>query len=308
MEKEKSLREALIALEEARNQRNVRVYNESSSKWEWQANRKDVENAINAYDSAAKSLKEYREELAYNEAVEKIDKNIKNINNAYDRIEQGWKQITDSMQEPVRDITSILDDIAKNGTPKMQQNVDRVNNILASIKDFNSGTGTRGKSSSKTEQAAIAQMKENSSKWSSANSYQKAMLNLANKGIASMIGATYNSEEGAYYKDGKRLYDTGGILSGMGGIKATNKPEAVLDPELTRQILNPVSNSRFTEFAKSLGVIFNEQQTAKLPIISKALTNSNYDNRTYSINGVPITKQMAETYTAVELFNSLNLV
>lgn len=308
LEKEKSLREALIALEEARNQRNVRVYNESSSKWEWQANRKDVENAINAYDSAAKSLKEYREELAYNEAIEKIDKNIKNINNAYDRIEQGWKQITDSMQEPVRDITSILDDIAKNGTPKMQQNVDRVNNILASIKDFNSGTGTRGKSSSKTEQAAIAQMKENSSKWSSANSYQKAMLNLANKSIASMIGATYNSQEGAYYKDGKRLYDTGGILNGMGGIKATNKPEAVLDPELTRQILNPVSNSRFTEFAKSLGVIFNEQQTAKLPIISKALTNSNYDNRTYSINGVPITKQMAETYTAVELFNSLNLV
>lgn len=307
LEKEKSLREALIALEEARNQRNVRVYNESSSKWEWQANRKDVENAINAYDSAAKSLKEYREELAYNEAIEKIDKNIKNINNAYDRIEQGWKQITDSMQEPVRDITSILDDIAKNGTPKMQQNVDRVNNILASIKDFNGDTGTRGKSSSKTE-AAIAQMKENSSKWSSANSYQKAMLNLANKGIASMIGATYNSEEGAYYKDGKRLYDTGGILNGMGGIKATNKPEAVLDPELTRQILNPVSNSRFTEFAKSLGVIFNEQQTAKLPIISKALTSGNYDNRTYSINGVPITKQMAETYTAAELFNSLNLV
>lgn len=307
LEKEKSLREALIALEEARNQRNVRVYNESSSKWEWQANRKDVENAINAYDSAAKSLKEYREELAYNEAIEKIDKNIKNINNAYDRIEQGWKQITDSMQEPVRDITSILDDIAKNGTPKMQQNVDRVNNILASIKDFNGDTGTRGKSSSKTE-AAIAQMKENSSKWSSANSYQKVMLNLANKGIASMIGATYNSEEGAYYKDGKRLYDTGGILNGMGGIKATNKPEAVLDPELTRQILNPVSNSRFTEFAKSLGVIFNEQQTAKLPIISKALTSGNYDNRTYSINGVPITKQMAETYTAAELFNSLNLV
>ena len=317
LEKEKALREALIALEQARNQRNVRVYNSAKGQWEWQANAKDVESAEKAYENARKSLEEYKEEVKYQEAVDQLDLDIKRINKAYDKIEQGWKAITDSLEEPVRDITLILDDIALHGLPKMKAVINNVNDILGSLKDFaspyegitvksSSITGTSKKSVVSNEKEAIEQMKSNSQKWASASDSEKATLNLTNRAIASMIGASYNSAEGAYYKDGKRLYDTGGILNGLGGIKGTSQPEAILSPELTRKILNPVSNSRFTEFAKSLGIIFNEQRFTRQPTITKTAIGTQNYNQSYSVNGIPITQQMAQ-HSVAEVFDLLNL-
>ena len=320
LEKEKALREALIALEEARNQRNIRVYNEKSGQWEWQANAKDVENAEKAYENARKSLAEYKEEVKYQEAVDQIDLDIKRINKAYDKIERGWKAITDSLEEPVRDINLILDDIALHGLPKMKAVINNVNDILGSLKDFTSpyeGKIIKGYEepvktkngvlikASDTE-GVIAQMKANSAQWANATASRKQALNMANKVLANSIGASYNSSEGAYYKDGKRLYDTGGILNGLGGIKGTSQPEAILSPELTRKILNPVSNSRFTEFAKSLGIIFNEQRFTRQPTITKTAIGTQNYNQSYSVNGIPITQQMAQ-HSVAEVFDILNL-
>lgn len=320
LEKEKALREALIALEEARNQRNVRVYNEKSGQWEWQANAKDVESAEKAYENARKSLAEYKEEVKYQEAVDQIDLDIKRINKAYDKIERGWKAITDSLEEPVRDINLILDDIALHGLPKMKAVINNVNDILGSLKDFTApyeGKIIKGYEepvktkngvlikASDTE-GVIAQMKANSAQWANATASRKQALNMANKVLANSIGASYNSSEGAYYKDGKRLYDTGGILNGLGGIKGTSQPEAILSPELTRKILNPVSNSRFTEFAKSLGIIFNEQRFTRQPTITKTAIGTQNYNQSYSVNGIPITQQMAQ-HSVAEVFDILNL-
>ena len=106
------------------------------------------------------------------------------------------------------------------------------------------------------------------------------------------------------------LRDRGGILNGMGAIKATNRPELVIDPELTRKILTPSSNEAFSKFAQSLGIIFgNPLKNMGSPAYSNSWQNaSTNDNRSYVINGVPISKEAAESCTIAELFDKMQLV
>lgn len=102
----------------------------------------------------------------------------------------------------------------------------------------------------------------------------------------------------------KLTYDSGGILSGLGGIKATSRPETVLPPDLTEKILTPSSNEDFARFAKSLGIIFGtSREVAKSEIIHNNSGNTtNTDNRSYMVNGVPFTQQDADSKTLTELF------
>ncbi len=55
----------------------------------------------------------------------------------------------------------------------------------------------------------------------------------------------------------KPLYDSGGVLKGLGGIKATEKDEVVLSPSLTEKILTPENNLLFDRFANNLETIFD---------------------------------------------------
>ena len=109
----------------------------------------------------------------------------------------------------------------------------------------------------------------------------------------------------AKYKGGSNVYDTGGILHGLGGIKATNSPETVLDPALTKKILEPSSNSNFVNFAKSLGVLFGASDNlARASYTTNSGNTTNTDNRNYTINGVPFTQQQVNTHTLGELLET----
>lgn len=109
----------------------------------------------------------------------------------------------------------------------------------------------------------------------------------------------------AKYKGGSNLYDKGGILHGLGGIKATNSPETVLDPALTKKILEPSSNSNFTNFAKSLGILFGASDNlARTSYTTNNGATNNNDNRNYTINGVPFTQQQVNTHTLGELLET----
>lgn len=55
-EKLKSVEEARIALYDAQNQKNVRVFNAETGIWEWQANQKDIQQAQENYDKAILDL------------------------------------------------------------------------------------------------------------------------------------------------------------------------------------------------------------------------------------------------------------
>lgn len=88
-------------------------------------------------------------------------------------------------------------------------------------------------------------------------------------------------------------YDNGGLAFGKGFInKATNRPESVNNPELTKKILSPVSNAEFNRYVQDMGIMFERaRQYSQAPIIER--TGRNIDNRINNsgqviMNGVAI--------------------
>lgn len=138
---EKLLRieEARAALENAKNERTVRMFNAQTGQWEWIADPKTVKSAQDELDEAEKDWKEYQEELAYQKEIREMERRKKAINDQYDELEKSWKKITQSMQQPARKISDILDDIAKNGTPQMKAQIGNVNKLLGDLGNYIKG-------------------------------------------------------------------------------------------------------------------------------------------------------------------------
>lgn len=63
----------------------------------------------------------------------------------------------------------------------------------------------------------------------------------------------YGQKEWAKDQLNKGLYDSGGVLKGTGGIKATTKDETVFGPELSSKILSPQKSKEFLDSANALG-------------------------------------------------------
>ena len=112
------------ALLEAQKERTVRVFNAATGQWEWEANASSVKSAQDAYEKAKEDLAEYERELALQREIDELEAKKKLIEETYDTLKAEWKRITDSLQEPTRTIDDILSDIARNGTPKMRQQVE----------------------------------------------------------------------------------------------------------------------------------------------------------------------------------------
>lgn len=108
-------------------------------------------------------------------------------------------------------------------------------------------------------------------------------------------------------------YDSGGVLHGLGGIKATERDEMVLPPEITEKILNPQNTVAFKDFCSNLGILYGALEHT-MPIRGNVITqnhtandNRNMSRNTY-INGVPISSEKADRYTISELLREMPLV
>lgn len=174
----------------------------------------------------------------------------------------------------------------------------------------NGGAVTKNNSSD-----VVQQMRNNSTLWHVSDSATQKKLHDENKKLATSIGATYNSTDKKYYKDGKPLYDSGGVLEGLGGIKATADDEIVLPPNITKKILDPKKNILFEKFTDNLGTLFNLDQMpiAQIPFaISQSglkLPNSTTNRTTsvnYNMNGdVHITESEDANKLLVALINKI---
>lgn len=127
------------ALLEAQKERTVRVFNAATGQWEWEANASSVKSAQDAYEKAKEDLAEYERELALQREIDELEAKKKLIEETYDTLKAEWKRITDSLQEPTRTIDDILSDIARNGTPKMRQQVEEVNSLLGKLNQYIAG-------------------------------------------------------------------------------------------------------------------------------------------------------------------------
>lgn len=322
-EKQNAVIEARQKLLEAQHNRNTRVYNAKTGQWEWQANPTDINTAENNLQNAVESLQEYLK----NQAVKEI------------------KELISGGNYSVASIQAILDKWLgyTDGTGELESWADGLVDTLSAAIKSGYYDVSKTESAQKSLATAEEQLKaywlekmwdeidallESSSQ--SADEYNSVLSKYAALGVDQSIinkikslipttpttpnetrrygfGPSANTTVKAY--DGATAllaYDNGGILEGLGGIKATTEPETVLDPEITRKILHPDSNYRFETFAKSLGILFETSRRVPTPQITTTAPVSN-NNKTYTINGVPISAETAQRYTVTELFEKMDL-
>lgn len=105
-------------------------------------------------------------------------------------------------------------------------------------------------------------------------------------------------------------YDNGGVLRGLGGIKATTNDEVVLDPSISKKLLSPVSNKQFDTFVNDLGLLFGVSKSVSSNGIIYTNGGGGVDShdKHYNVNGVPIPIEAAGRYTISELFDVMNII
>lgn len=164
-----------------------------------------------------------------------------------------------------------------------------------------------GKTHTDEEKRSVMEMmRANSEAWWTASEEEKRRLADLNYMLGTSMG-WHRKSDGAWYDEREnRVYDKGGVLRGRGGIKATDKPEIILDPELTAKILRPGSEAQFRAFADAMHLMFErgDRTRADRPVV-RPVSSVDSHNSSYTVNGIPIPASAAESQTIVELFRSL---
>lgn len=106
-------------------------------------------------------------------------------------------------------------------------------------------------------------------------------------------------------------FDRGGVAHGLGYLtKATAKPEAVNDPELTAKILSPVSNMQFDRYVRDMGILFERAEAyQRSPIVQSTVGNTTNitNNNGATINGVTVGPEQMNM-TLAEFFSLLSQI
>lgn len=100
-----------------------------------------------------------------------------------------------------------------------------------------------------------------------------------------------------YDANGNYLYDQGGIASGKGiMMKGVESPEVVLSPVLAADVLNPIRNQEFMQFADALGIMFSTAHdfAADLRATPATVSTNSTDSHNVYINGVQIGESMMQ--------------
>lgn len=105
-------------------------------------------------------------------------------------------------------------------------------------------------------------------------------------------------------------YDSGGVLRGMGGVKATSEDEIVLGPALSAKILTPTPNAQFDAFARALGAVYGMPNAGipTAPTNSYGATADSHDTVYSFPGGINLTEQQANSTTLGELARQLRIL
>lgn len=311
-EKRKAILEAQQKVLDAQNERTIRIYNAEKNQWEWIADQSKVNSAKDALASAKKDLDDYKDELAYNAAVEALNARKEAINAAYDDLEAEMRGIVKAFEEPARSMAEILDDVAENAFPRVKAQIENIATALGNLNNYiNAATGgSTGDSyaagSSKRGGTGGGPTKD----YSNDTTDYSALMDKAttydeykywegerNKKIAAqgidVKAEGFRTNEEIY---ASKTFDKGGILRGKGGIKATSGAEMILPPGLTDSMLSPGSDALFRQRAAEMGYLYG--LTNKPPALSGAnyagLSSNTYNNGgNIYINGMKIDDQTA---------------
>lgn len=127
--------------------------------------------------------------------------------------------------------------------------------------------------------------------------FQEANALAVSKGALSQ-SYTPNVDDWMWYNSaGDWLFDQGGVARGRGVmVKDVEAPEVVLSPVLAADVLNPIRNQEFMQFADALGIMFSTAHdfAPDLRATPATVSTNNTDSHNIYINGVQIGESMVQ--------------
>lgn len=102
-----------------------------------------------------------------------------------------------------------------------------------------------------------------------------------------------------YNIDTSNLYDEGGVLKGLGGIKAVSADEMILPPDLTKAMLNPVATSMFNTRMNELRYLYGA--TTGMNSNSGSSVGEQINGNVYQYGNIQLTESQAKSTTVYDL-------
>ena len=263
-ERKQAVLEAQKALEQAQNEATVRRFNEATGQWEWQTDEKAIAEAEKDLENARDDL----EEQAYKSIIDQLeDKTATN---------EGLNDLLDGLKAYLGEefIRGIKDAILGSTGVDLDKPINEGGKAEA-------GGAQKWKSYEDAANAGFANIK-------TAREFNRGGRDKEQYGdYQSYLNAMYDKYMGG------GTYDRGGVALGKGVmVKATERPETMLGPDLTEKILSPVSSERFHQFTRDLGLQFETQRNFQpRPIVEHiggATDNSVNNSGQIIMNGVTI--------------------
>ena len=309
------------ALLNARNERTVRMYNAESGQWEWIADPEKVKQAEEDLADAKKDLRDYEREMELDLAIEELEARKKAIEAAYQLKIDALEEYINALGETVAQEEVLLDQSVQNwwewangvlaakaaaagvtitagGTPvEVKRNATGNASGYTEVKVGNL-TGVR--KSTKSEKASVSN--KPTGNLSDAISMGKNNISLPNSGKSNRKSIVSGSIIGAVSGGRGKKYDSGGVLHGLGGIKATADDEMVLPPDITAKMLQPSADARFRARVNELGGLYGETPVSRsVAGNSDNRSYSDHSGPTYNVKGITLTEQQAEHLTVAQM-------
>ena len=128
-------------------------------------------------------------------------------------------------------------------------------------------------------------------------SISASMKELLKYATSDMVPTTTRIKQ-AFSKNGL-TYDSGGILKGLGGIKATSADEMILPPDVTKKMLNPISSQTFSKRLDELRYIYGS--AGILAGYANSSIGSQHNGDIYTFGNITLSKEQAKSTTVYEL-------
>lgn len=293
------------ALLNARNERTVRQYNAATGQWEWVADANKVKDAEEDLENAKKDLRDYEREVELDLAVAELEARIEAIKAAYQIKIDAWQDYLDGLDGAVAAEGEYLNtsvkqnkDAAEAIADAWEEAAERKRKAQAAISAAAGAAADVPSSTNPSTSAAVS-----GAVGGAANSPSSTKPSASGAVAGAVGGAAKPKPSGGGGVNKVARYDSGGVLKGLGGIKATVDDEMVLPPDITEKMLRPSANGVFRQRMGELGYLYGVERPAAQNMAGKSDNRSYTDHSgpEYHYDSITLTKEQAETTTVAEL-------